>query len=267
MSLSHLGDVGAAAAAILGGLIAGSFLNVVIHRGPRLWGLVDGESRGGLAVPRSYCPACKATIPPWGLVPVVSFIVQKGRCAACRAPISPRYPIVEATGALVAVAAIAAFGLTATALAAAIFGWALVALAFVDLETGYLPDAINYPLLAAGLCANAAGLFAPIFDAVIGAVVGFASFSAIGAAFEKLRGKEGLGLGDAKLLAAIGAWGGWVILPAVVLIGALATLAAIFFERRRGKPASFDQPVPFGPGLCAAGFIALLAAPRFVSGL
>ncbi len=245
--------------AALLGLLAGSFLNVVIFRGPRLWRLVDGEPRGDLAAPGSYCPACKTRLSPLSLIPLVSFVVQKGRCASCGARISWRYPVVEALGATVGILSVATFGATPAAVLAALFGFALVALAFIDLETGYLPDAITYPLIALGLIANGFGVFTPFADALIGALAGYLAFWGIGALYQKLRGHEGLGQGDKKLLAAIGAFGGWVILPAVVFFAAAATLAfalapAILRQR------DFAEPIPFGPGLCAAGFAALLGA-------
>lgn len=254
-------------AAAAGGLILGSFLNVVIHRGPRLWGLVDGEPRGGLAFPSSYCPSCKAPIPAWRLIPLLSFFFQKGRCAACRAPISLRYPAVEALGGLVAAASAIAFGATWAALAAALLGLALIALAFIDLETGYLPDAITIPLLAGGLIANSAVLFAPFIDAAIGAGAGYLAFRGIEMFYKSVRGRDGLGQGDAKLLAAIGAWGGWMMLPVVVFIAAIATLSAIGIASVMKRKARLDEPIPFGPGLCAAGFLALLIAPRLISAL
>jgi leader peptidase (prepilin peptidase)/N-methyltransferase len=255
------------AAAFAAGLIFGSFLNVVIHRGPRLWDLVDGDFRGGLASPRSYCPACRAPIPAHRMIPLVSFALLRGRCAACGAKISGRYPVVELLGGAVAVASILVFGMTAAALAAAVAGWALIALAFIDLETGYLPDAITLPLAAVGLAANAAGAFVPFSDAAIGAVAGYAMFRGVDVLYKAMRGREGLGQGDAKLLAAIGAWSGWMMLPVVVFAGALATLAAIGIARLRGRKTQMEQPIPFGPGLCAAGFLALLFAPRLLSGL
>jgi len=241
------------------GVIVGSFLNVVIFRGPSVWRLVDGDHRGGLAAPRSYCPSCKAPIPAWRLIPVASYIIQGGRCATCRAPIPLRYPIVEIMGALVATASLAVFGPSWPALAVSVFGWALIALAFIDLETGYLPDAITLPLIVAGLGMNALGAGIPIGHAVIGAASGFVAFWLIGGVFKALRGKDGLGHGDKKLMAAIGAWGGWMVLPAVVLIGALTTLGVIGAGMLQGKNISANAPVPFGPGLCAAGFSCLLA--------
>lgn len=240
------------------GLIGGSFLNVVIHRGPSQWGLVDGESRGTLAAPRSYCPACKTPIPAKGLVPLVSYIIQKGRCRACGATIPARYPIVEALGALVALAAYATFGWTWAALAAALFGLALIALAFIDLETGYLPDAITLPLIAVGLVQGAFNLTTGFAEAAVGAAAGYVAFRSIGFAYEKTRGREGLGQGDAKLLAAIGAFTGWMFLPVVIFVGAVSTLAATMASGGVRR----DEPIPFGPGLCAAGFLALMAAPR-----
>lgn len=249
------------------GLLIGSFLNVVIHRGPRLWNLIEGEPRGGLASPRSYCPACKAPIHWTGLVPVASFIAQGGRCRSCGASIALRYPAVEALGGAVALTSALAFGFTWVALAAAVFGWALLALAFIDLETGYLPDAITLPLIAGGLIANAFSLIVPIGDAAIGAAAGYITFRGVGALYRSLRKRDGLGQGDAKLLAAIGAWGGWAILPAVVFTGAIVTLVAVALSKVRGKDTPMDQPIAFGPGLCLAGFAILLTAPKLLSGL
>ena len=245
----------------LAGLTVGSFLNVVIHRGPVLWGLVDAPSRGTLVQPRSYCPHCRQPLTVANLVPLASYVAQRGKCARCGAPISARYPIVEAMGAGCAVLSVLSFGWTPAAFAASLFGFSLIALAVIDLETGYLPDAITLPLIGAGLAANAAELFAPFQDAFIGAAAGGAVFWGVSALYAQVRKREGLGLGDAKLLAAIGAWTGWFALPAVILIAALGTLAAVAL--RRGVKA--DQAIPFGPGLCAAGFIALFLGERLFS--
>lgn len=256
------------ALAALIGLLIGSFLNVVIFRGPRLWGLTDGPPLGGLEAPRSYCPSCRQPIVWTGLIPVASFILQRGKCAACEAPISARYPVVELLGGAVAVAALLAFGVAPTALAAACFGWALIALAFIDAETGYLPDAITLPLGLAGLSANAFSLFVPLKDAAIGAAIAYASFRLIDLAYKKLRGREGLGGGDAKLLAAIGAWGGWASLPLVVGTAAVATLAFVAYrEIRSGGERQSEAEIPFGPGLCAAGFIGFIGARLVFGGL
>ncbi len=252
------------ATVFLTGLTVGSFLNVVIHRGPAMWGLVDEPPRGDLVAPRSYCPACKVPLTVANLIPLVSFFAQRGRCARCQAPISVRYPVVEALGAASAVLSVLIFGWTLAALAAAIFALALIALAFIDFETGYLPDAITFPLIGAGLAANAAALFTPFRDALIGAVAGYLVFWSVSAVYARLRKRDGLGLGDAKLLSAIGAWTGWFYLPQVILIAALGTLAVIVV--RRGVKA--DDEIPFGPGLCAAGFVVLFFRDRLLfSGL
>ncbi|MFN3960109.1 MAG: prepilin peptidase [Parvularculaceae bacterium] len=251
------------ATVFIAGAAVGSFLNVVIFRGPAMWGLVDAPPRGDLVAPRSYCPACKAPLAFWNLVPLASYFLQRGRCAACGAPIAVRYPLVELLAGVTAIIALILFGWTLSALLAAVFAMALIALAFIDLETGYLPDAITLPLIALGLSANFFGVFVTPAGAVIGAAAGFFVFWAIGAAYNQLRGRDGLGLGDAKLLAAIGAWTGWTLLPLVIFIAAAMTLA---FAALRGLATS-DKALPFGPGLCAAGFIALFFGERILSGL
>lgn len=248
------------------GLLAGSFLNVVIHRGPALWGLVDDASRrGDLAVPRSYCPACGAQIRVVHLIPVAGYLIAGGRCADCGAPIPLRYPAVELLGAGAAVGALHLFGPGLAALAAAVFFWMLIALAVIDLETGFLPDALTAPLALAGLAANGGGLFVDWSSALIGAVAGYAVFRAIAEAFYRLRGVEGLGLGDAKLLGALGAWLGWAALVPAVFIGAVLGLLGVLILRLRGARVSAQTPLPFGPALAAGGaavFVAMaLAAP------
>jgi leader peptidase (prepilin peptidase)/N-methyltransferase len=250
------------------GLFVGSFLNVVIHRGPAMWNLVDEKTRrGDLLAPRSYCPSCGAPIPSWRLIPLVSYFLQNGWCHSCKTPISIRYPIVEAMGACVALCALFAFGVSWAALFASIFGWALITLAMIDLETGFLPDAITLPLIAIGLLVNGFDQFALFPDAIIGAFVGYCAFRIIGIAFKAARGREGLGQGDAKLLAAIGAWCGWAALPTVVFLGAVATLAVVGIRHATGKSIASDAEIPFGPGLCLAGFVVLAAAQRLISGL
>jgi leader peptidase (prepilin peptidase)/N-methyltransferase len=242
--------------AFAAGACVGSFINLLVWRGPPLWKLIDVDTpRGGLSSPRSYCPACRKPIARKHLVPIASYFALAGKCSACGASIALRYPIVESASGALAVVALAVFGLSAGALAAALFLFALLALALIDADTGYLPDAITIPLVVGGLAANAAGLFAPFSDALIGAAAGYAFFALIGLAFRRLRGREGLGEGDAKLLAAIGAWCGFAALPFVVLAAALATLAYVAVFRRGG---SAEDPIAFGPGLCAAGGAALL---------
>jgi leader peptidase (prepilin peptidase)/N-methyltransferase len=246
------------------GALAGSFLNVVIYRGPSLWGLLDSEprDRGTLLFPGSYCPPCREPIPFWRLVPIVSFVLQKGRCARCKTRISWRYPLVEAAAILIAVSAYALFEWPVHVLFAALFGWTLLGLAVIDWETGYLPDWLTAPLIVAGVAVNA---FAPDFmpgvswrDAVIGAAIGYLTFRLIAFAFYRLRKIEGLGQGDAKLLAALGAWCGWTGLPLIVFGASIATLGGAAAVRLVGRPMGRDSEIPFGPGLCAAGWVWLL---------
>lgn len=247
--------------AITLGLLAGSFLNVVIHRGPSLWRLVDDEKRrGNLIGPRSYCPACGAQIKVIHLIPLVGFMLSRRKCAACSAPISWRYPIVELLGAAAGLGAYALFGPSLAALAAAFLFWSLIALAIIDFETGFLPDAITLPLALTGLVINFWGLFTTWQDALIGAVVGYVVFWLVAEIFYRLRGMEGLGLGDAKLLAALGAWLGWQALPPIVFIGSLIGLFWVLIMRLAGNKVSAQTALPFGPALAISGAIVFSAA-------
>ena len=256
------------------GLCVGSFLNVVIHRLPimltRAWRREAAAELGApdagddpaaepfnLAVPRSHCPACGGPVKALDNIPIISWIRLRGRCPGCAAPISLRYPLVELLGALAALAAALAFGLTWTALAAAVFLWALIALACIDFETGLLPDQLTLPLLWCGLLVNVPGAFAPLASAVVGAAAGYLLLWATYWGFKLVTGKEGMGYGDFKLHAAIGAWLGWQALPAVVLLAALAgilyALPPILLGRR-----DRNTPIRFGPFLAAAGGLALV---------
>ena len=241
----------------IAGLLIGSFLNVVVYRGPAMWGLVDDSARGTLAFPRSYCPACKRQLSIGELIPLLSYILSSGRCRSCSAPIKLRYPIIELLGALAVLLAIYFFGFTVTAFSAAMLCWFLIALAAIDLETGFLPDMLTLPLIFLGLAANGVDLFVPLKSALIGAAAGYGSFRLIGELFLRLRGKEGLGQGDAKLLAALGAWLGWQALPIIVLAGSVSTLLVIVLSNAV-ESESKDQEIPFGPGLCFGGAIALI---------
>ena len=243
------------------GLIIGSFLNVVIHRGPAMWRLVDDDSRrGNLAIPRSYCTACHTPIARAHLVPLVSYLALGGKCASCGARIPVRYPIVELLGGAAALTAYLLFGVTVSALFAAIFVWFLIALAVIDLDTGFLPDALTLPLIVLGIIVSAAGFFVPLNDALIGAVIGYLSFWLIGTAFKKIRSIEGLGQGDAKLLAAIGAWLGWQAIAPTVLAAALIGLAGVLTMRVAGKDITGATPIAFGPALAVSGVLILMLA-------
>jgi len=263
----------AIAAALLVGLCVGSFVNVVIHRLPKMldrgWRLQCAELRGeqipdepayNLVVPRSACPACGHGITALENIPVVSWLALGGKCKACRTRISIRYPVVELLGGVLAVAAIIAFGATAKGAAACVLLWTLLALTMIDFDTQLLPDDITLPLVWAGLLVNLWGLFTPLASAVVGAIAGYLTLWTIYWLFKLIRGKEGMGYGDFKLLAALGAWLGWKMLPLIVLlssvVGAVLGLALIAFKGR-----AHDVPMPFGPFLAIAGAIALFFGP------
>lgn len=268
-----------AAACGLVGLIVGSFLNVVIHRLPKMlerdW---DGQAadlleekdlvevatrlrvgsaqRYNLMTPASTCPHCGHKIRAYENIPVVSYGFLRGRCASCKAPISIRYPIVEAISGILSAYIGWRFGLTLAMAGALIFAWALIALTVIDIDTQLLPDDITLPLLWLGLLVNLNNGFAPLSSAVIGAIAGYLSLWAVYWLFKLATGKEGMGYGDFKLLGAIGAWLGWKMLAIVILlsslVGAVVGIALIVFTRH-GR----NTPIPFGPYLAAAGLIAL----------
>ena len=250
--------------AVCFGLIIGSFLNVVIHRGPVMWGLAERSSQrhGTLLAPRSYCPSCGASLNSANLIPVISYIAQRGKCAACGARISARYPLVELAGGMAALVAYALHGLSVEAVLLTVFFWTLIPLAAIDLELGYLPDMLTLPMIALGIGFNATGKFVPLIESLIGAAVGYAAFRLIAETFKQLRDKEGLGQGDAKLLSAIGAWGGWMALAPTVFLAALGTLITIGFSAFfRGK-IERDSEIAFGPALAVAGAIVVAAASK-----
>jgi leader peptidase (prepilin peptidase)/N-methyltransferase len=259
-----------ALAAGLIGLVIGSFLNVVIHRLPimmeRDWAAQCAELKGeaapaveplSLARPRSRCPHCGHQITALENIPVISWLVLRGRCKACAAPISLRYPLVEAlTGLLFGLAAWH-FGFTAAGLGALILIAALLALTAIDFDTQLLPDDITLPLLWVGLTLNAFNVFTDLRSAVFGAMVGYLSLWSVYWLFKIFTGKEGMGYGDFKLLAALGAWLGWQMLPLTILlsslVGAVVGISMMAFARH-GR----NVPIPFGPYLAAAGLIALV---------
>jgi leader peptidase (prepilin peptidase)/N-methyltransferase len=255
-------------------LCVGSFLNVVVHRLPRMlerdWAAQCAELRGetpapapayNLVVPRSACPRCGHRIGALENIPVVSWLALRGRCSACRAPIPLRYPALEVlTGALSALLAWH-YGPTLAGAAALPFAWALLALAFIDFDTQLLPDDITLPLLWAGLAVNLGATFVPLADAVIGAMAGYLLLWSVYWLFKLATGKEGMGHGDFKLLAAIGAWLGWQMLPLVVLLASLAGALigiALVVAARLGR----NVPMPFGPYLVLAALVALLWGPQ-----
>lgn len=251
------------------GLAVGSFLNVVIHRLPRIlevdWRAQCAELRGDtvesaprytLSTPRSACPSCGHQLTALENIPLLSWFWLRGRCSACGAHISARYPLVELLSALLAVAVAWKFDLSLAAVGGILFVWALIALAFIDLDTMLLPDDITLLLLWAGLLFNLFGVFASLQSAVIGAMAGYLSLWSVYWLFKLVTGKEGMGYGDFKLLAAIGAWLGWELLPVTILlssvVGAAVGIAMLVFVKHDRR-----IPIPFGPYLAGGGIVAL----------
>ena len=265
------------------GLVAGSFLNVVIHRLPKMMEREWREQCAELAqtgeppvpppqptakretynlfVPRSRCPSCGHGIAALENIPLVSWAVLRGRCSACKTRISVRYPLVELLAGGAAYWCATRYGVGLAAFAAMVFVWSIVAASVIDFDTQLLPDAITFPLLWLGLLVNVSGTFIDLRAAVIGAVAGYLSLWSVYWIFKLATGKEGMGFGDFKLLAAIGAWCGWQMLPLTILlssfIGAVVGIALMVFAMR-GR----SVPIPFGPYLGAAGIVALFWGPQ-----
>jgi leader peptidase (prepilin peptidase)/N-methyltransferase len=269
------------------GLLVGSFLNVVAYRVPIMMELAWREQCADLAGhepaddrthekggdpepdrpfnlwwPPSACTSCGHRIAPWQNIPILSYLLLRGRCAHCAAPISKRYPIVEAAAAVLSLVVAYRFGATWQLAAALPFTWALLALALIDLDHKLLPDSITLPLLWAGLVlalfsVSDAPIFVDLRSSVIGAAGGYLAFWLVFQLFKLVTGKEGMGYGDFKLLAALGAWLGWQLLPLVILLSAgVGAVVGSLLLFASGK--SRHTPIPFGPYLAAAGWIALL---------
>ncbi|TXT24741.1 MAG: leader peptidase (prepilin peptidase) / N-methyltransferase [Rhodocyclaceae bacterium] len=262
---------GLAAMAGLLGLCVGSFLNVVIHRLPKMmeqeWHAQCAELRGemastvaeplSLAKPRSRCPACGHQITAIENIPLISYLfILRGKCSGCHTRISPRYPIIEAVTGLLSAYVAWHFGPTLQAAGGLVLVWALIALAAIDLDTQLLPDSITLPLLWLGLALNLWGAYVDLPSAVVGAMLGYLALWGVFWLFKLATGKEGMGYGDFKLLAALGAWLGWQMLPAIILlssvVGAVVGITLIV-ATRHGR----NVPIPFGPYLAAAGGITL----------
>ena len=265
-------------AAVLFGFAVGSFLNVVIHRLPKMldreWKAQCLEYLGSaapqapqpaesaqpvynLVVPRSGCPSCGHSITVLENIPIFSYLFLKGRCSACGTRISIRYPIVEALTGLLSGYIAWRFGFTLVVVFVLVLCWALIALTFIDADTQLLPDDITLPLLWIGLIANLGGTFTDLNSAILGAVLGYLVLWAVYWCFKILTGKEGMGYGDFKLLAALGAWLGWQMLPLIILLSAaVGAVVGIFGILIAGREKG--ARIPYGPYLAAAGFIALL---------
>ncbi|MEH6445545.1 MAG: A24 family peptidase [Oceanospirillaceae bacterium] len=250
-------------------LLVGSFLNVVIHRIPtmmqREWDAeITGEpaaERYNLVTPNSQCPDCEHPIQWYENIPILSyFLLLRGKCSQCKKPISLRYPAIEFLSALLSIPIVYSFGFSTITGYALIFTWVLIALTFIDLDHFLLPDKLTLPLLWLGLILNIDNTFTSIESAVYGAVAGYLSLWSIYWIFKLITGKEGMGYGDFKLLAALGAWMGITALPMIILVSSvsgvvIAIVLSIFSNKQ------LDKPIPFGPYLAIAGFISLLWGP------
>ncbi len=259
------------------GLLVGSFLNVVIHRLPimmeRSWRQefndyfadaaaepqpeASAQATYNLVLPRSACPHCGHTITALENIPLLSWLWLRGRCRSCQAPISARYPLVELLTGLISLAIALTQPTGLALLGALLLSWTLIALTFIDLDKMLLPDQLTLPLLWLGLLLNLVGTFASLTDAVIGAAAGYLVLWSLYWGFKLLTGKEGMGYGDFKLLAALGAWLGWQCLPLILILSSLvgALVGITLIALRRHEQAN---PIPFGPYLAMAGWIALL---------
>lgn len=253
------------------GLFVGSFLNVVIHRLPimleRTWseecrlylGLKPQSEpdKLNLCWPNSYCTHCKKPIKPWHNIPIVSYFFLRGRCAHCQSSISIRYPFVEALTCIISIYVAWKFGYTWQTVAALFFSWICIALTFIDIDHQLLPDQLTLTLLWIGLFSSIFGLFADSHAAIIGAIVGYLIFACTQLIFEWITGKIGMGQGDVKFLAALGAYLGWEMLPIIILLASLSGVLLAGTQmliKRHFK----SEPLPFGPYLAIAGWIALV---------
>ena len=259
--------------AALFGLLIGSFLNVVIYRIPKMMQRgfdnylaeqteqpLPHQDQFNLVLPRSACPHCGHQITAIENIPVLSYLALRGRCSGCKAPISPRYPLVELLSALISFGLVWHFGTGPAGLASLVFAYFLIALALIDFDTQLLPDQLTLPLMWGGLLLNTQAVFCSLQSAVIGAACGYLSLWLIYWVFKLTTGKEGMGYGDFKLLAALGAWFGWALLPMTILLSSLAGAIigiALIAITKRGR----DVPIPFGPYLAIAGLIILPFGP------
>ncbi|EAW30601.1 type IV pilus prepilin peptidase PilD [marine gamma proteobacterium HTCC2143] len=279
LSILQAYPVATVAIVIVIGLLVGSFLNVVIYRLPvmmeREWKsecklILDPDGPDeepaesfNLAFPHSHCPNCDAPIRAWQNIPVISYVLLRGQCANCKVSISARYPIIEAVTALMSAVIAWQLGASLEMLAALFFTWSLIALTMIDADHKLLPDQITLPLLWAGLLLNSFSLFVPLYDAVWGAIGGYLSLWSVYWLFKILTGKDGMGYGDFKLLAALGAWLGWQSLLVIILLSSLVGAivgSIILLANKQGR----NTAIPFGPYLAAAGWIAFLWGDQII---
>jgi leader peptidase (prepilin peptidase)/N-methyltransferase len=263
------GSIFAAFCAGIFGLLIGSFLNVVIYRIPKMMqrdsdNYVAEQSslplphtdHFNLSTPRSACPDCGHKITAIENIPVASYLFLRGKCSGCKAPISVRYPLVELATGIISAAVVYHFGSGMIGLASLVFTYFLIALAGIDADTKLLPDDLTLPLLWLGLVVNVSGTFTSLPEAVIGAVAGYLILWTFYWAFKIITGKEGMGYGDFKFLAAISAWFGWQLIPAILVMSTTVgiAIAVLMLALRKNE---FNQTMPFGPYLAGAGLIIL----------
>ena len=260
------------------GLLIGSFLNVVIYRLPKMlmrdWRMQAREVLDlpeqadtepfNLILPNSSCPHCGHEIKPWENIPLVSWLVLRGKCSSCKEAISIRYPLVELACGLFSAVIAWQFGVSWEALAMLVLTWGLLSMSLIDADHQILPDVLVLPLLWLGLILNSFGFFTSLSDALWGAVIGYMSLWSIFWLFKLITGKEGMGYGDFKLLALIGAWGGWQVLPLTILLSSVlgAVIGIIILRLQRN---GYNKPIPFGPYLAAAGWLALIWGEQITS--
>ena len=260
------------------GLLIGSFLNVVTYRLPKMlmrdWRMqarevldlpeqADAEPFN-LILPNSSCPHCGHEIKPWENIPLVSWLLLRGKCSGCKEAISIRYPLVELACGLFSAVIAWQFGVSWDALAMLVLTWGLLSMSLIDADHQILPDVLVLPLLWLGLILNSFGFFTSLSDALWGAVIGYMSLWSIFWLFKLITGKEGMGYGDFKLLALIGAWGGWQVLPLTILLSSVlgAVIGIIILRLQRN---GYNKPIPFGPYLAAAGWLALIWGEQITS--
>ena len=260
------------------GLLIGSFLNVVIYRLPKMlmrdWRMQAREVLDlpeqadtepfNLILPNSSCPHCGHEIKPWENIPLVSWLLLRGKCSGCKEAISIRYPLVELACGLFSAVIAWQFGVSWEALAMLVLTWGLLSMSLIDADHQILPDVLVLPLLWLGLILNSFGFFTSLSDALWGAVIGYMSLWSIFWLFKLITGKEGMGYGDFKLLALIGAWGGWQVLPLTILLSSVlgAVIGIIILRLQRN---GYNKPIPFGPYLAAAGWLALIWGEQITS--
>lgn len=265
--------------ATLLGLIIGSFLNVVIYRLPKImerewrkecaesfpeYGIAPPEGKLTLSVPRSTCPQCQTPLRIRDNIPLLSWLALKGKCAHCHSPISARYPLIELMSALSSLAIAVSFGFSSYSLALMFFSYVLIAATFIDFDCMLLPDQLTLPLMWAGITLALLGIGSlSLTDAVIGAIAGYLCLWSIYWLFKGLTGKEGMGYGDFKLLAALGAWLGWQLLPVIILLSSLIGLVFGLIQLRLQK-RGIDKAFPFGPYLAIAGWLAMLWGDKLI---